>query len=52
MDRFKEPSTWAGLGALMPSIGALIVDYKNPMAWFGVFGGIVAIIKREGVARG
>lgn len=51
MDRLKEPSTWAGIGALMPAIGQLFVDYKNPMAWFGVIGGIIAIAKREGAAQ-
>lgn len=50
MDRLQEPSTWAGLGALMPSIGEVFINPKNPLAWFGVIGGIIAIIKREKVA--
>lgn len=51
MDRLKEPSTWAGIGALMPSIGQLVVDAKNPLAWLGVIGGIIAIAQREGTAK-
>ena len=50
MDRLKEPSTWAGISALMPSIGQLFMDPKNGMAWFGVVGGIIAIIRREKAA--
>jgi hypothetical protein len=51
MNRFKEPSTWAGLGALMPSLGELFINPKNPLAWVGVIGGLIAIIKREGAVR-
>lgn len=50
MDRLKEPSTWAGLSALMLPIGELFVNPKNPLAWAGVIGGIVAIIRREAKA--
>jgi hypothetical protein len=51
MDRLKEPSTWAGLGAVVSAIGPLVADYQNPMAWAGVLAGLVAIFRREGTAK-
>lgn len=50
MKRLQEPSTWAGISALLPSLQAVAIDYRNPLAWFGVIGGIIAIVRREGAA--
>lgn len=51
MNRLKEASTWAGISALIPSLQAAALDPRNPLAWFGVVGGIIAIVRREGVAK-
>lgn len=50
MKRLKEASTWAGISALIPSLQAVAMDPKNPLAWLGVLGGVVAIVRREGPA--
>lgn len=57
-ERLKEPSTWAGLGIalpvigqqlgdLMPIIGNVVTDYKNPIGWLTLFSAVVAIVQRE-----
>lgn len=50
MDRLKEASTWAGISALIPALQAAFAEPRNPLAWLGVIGGVVAIVRREGVA--
>lgn len=50
MKRLQEPSTWAGISALIPALQAVAMDPKNPLAWFGVVGGVIAIVRREGAA--
>lgn len=50
MNRLQEPSTWAGVSALIPSLQAVAEQPKNPFAWLGVVGGIIAIVRREGPA--
>lgn len=50
MNRLKEASTWAGFSALLPSLQAVVMEPKNPLAWLGVVGGIIAIVRREAVA--
>lgn len=51
MDRLKEASTWAGISALLPSLQAVALDPKNPLAWLGVIGGVIAIVRREGTVK-
>jgi O-antigen ligase len=49
MERLHEPSTWAGVGAMIPAIGELfITGGKSATAWGAVIAGLVAIFKREG----
>jgi hypothetical protein len=48
LERMREPSTWAGLGLIVQSVGPLVVDYKNPVAWLSFVGGAFAVWKREG----
>lgn len=51
MKRLQEPSTWAGLGAIVASVGPLVADLKNPVAWFSFVCGAVAVVKREGAGQ-
>lgn len=52
LNRIKEPSTWAGVGGLMPATQAVILDHRNPWAWLGLAGAVLAIVcpERKGVA--
>lgn len=51
MNRLKEASTWAGISALLPSLQAVAMEPKNPVAWLGVIGGLIAIVRREGAVK-
>jgi len=46
--RMLEPSTWAGIGLLSHSLPAVIATPMNPLAWAGLLGSVVAILKSEG----
>lgn len=51
MDRLQEPSTWAGIGALIPAVGEIIVTGgKSVTGWAALLAGLAAIIKREKAA--
>jgi hypothetical protein len=50
MNRLKEASTWAGISALLPSLQAVAMEPKNQLAWLGVVGGVIAILRREAAA--
>lgn len=45
--RFKEPSTWAGLAGIIPSIAMVAADKNNPNAWGALVAGIAAVIIPE-----
>lgn len=45
--RFKEPSTWAGMSAALPSLLMLAANVNNPAAWASLVGGVAAAIIPE-----
>lgn len=45
--RFAEPSTWAGLAAMVPSLAQVAADRTNPAAWSAIVGGLVAVLAPE-----
>lgn len=50
-NRFREPSTYAGIGVLIPSLINAIAT-KDWVGVAGVFGGIMAILLPESGAKG
>jgi hypothetical protein len=51
VNRLKEASTWAGISAIIPALQAVAMEPKNPLAWLGVLGGVIAIVRREGAVK-
>lgn len=48
VSRMKEPSTWAGLAGLIPSVFALFAGGVTPQAIGGAVAGVAAVIMKEG----
>lgn len=46
MNRFKEPSTWAGIGAIVTNAASAWASH-DPTAIAGVIAGILAMFIRE-----
>lgn len=50
--RLKEPSTWAGLGAVLPAAITLLTGPVTPQLITAVVGGLAAVFVPEvGVAK-
>lgn len=49
MSRFFEPSTWAGIGAILGAAASLPIPVAQPwLAGIATFAGAVAVYLREG----
>lgn len=48
IERFKEPSTWAGLGLIAQGLGQLLASKgADPAGWASLSAGLVAVFRRE-----
>jgi hypothetical protein len=45
--RITEPSSAAGAALVGNGLLALIANWRDPMAWLNLFGGVVAILTPE-----
>lgn len=49
MQRFTEPSTWAGLGLIAQGVAQLLASKGTDAAgWASLSAGLLAVLKREG----
>lgn len=49
MQRFTEPSTWAGLGLIAQGVAQLLASKgADPAGWASLSAGVLAVLKREG----
>lgn len=46
--RLREPSSAAGLAAMVGGVSVLLMDTKSATGWAQVLGGLAAIIGKEG----
>lgn len=51
--RIKEPSTWAGIGAVLGAAASLPIPVAQPwLAGLAAIAGSIAVVLREGEAEG
>lgn len=46
-DRLREPSTWAGLAGLIPSIVHVYAAPTDPTGWATLLPSLVAVVKAD-----
>lgn len=47
MKRLSEPSTWAGLAGIIPSVFGMLATGVTPAAIGGVVAGVAAVLMQE-----
>lgn len=52
MQRFKEPSTWAGLALIFQGIAQVVASKgADQTAWASIIGGVAAVAMKEAAQK-